>query len=232
MLSRPNNIPELVGDCFGNSNAITNGELWFLNKIQNNIKSVYDVGASDNSIYVNFLGEVHYFEPTSRIHSIGKTKNSKSYFNTFGLSDETSDSKEITWETSGVLPQASGEILYTENADRIMKTKAASDYMIENEFEEVDFVSIDTEGHELQVLKGFKDFLYKVKTIQFEYGDCTYACGISLNDIISYLLPFGFRDFSYLAPTRLEPINWNTGFKDHYGYCNIVCFNERYDDIL
>jgi FkbM family methyltransferase len=36
----------------------------------------------------------------------------------------------------------------------------------------IDYVKIDVEGHELSVLKGFGEFLKKVKLVQFEFGGC------------------------------------------------------------
>ena len=44
-----------------------------------------------------------------------------------------------------------------------------SKYVDENKIENVDFIKIDTEGYELEVLKGAKEILYKAKYILFEH---------------------------------------------------------------
>ncbi len=44
-----------------------------------------------------------------------------------------------------------------------------SRYVDENKIENVDFIKIDTEGYELEVLKGAKEILYKAKYILFEH---------------------------------------------------------------
>ena len=36
----------------------------------------------------------------------------------------------------------------------------------------IDYVKIDVEGHELDVLEGFGDLINKIKLIQFEFGGC------------------------------------------------------------
>mgnify|MGYP003624254465 FL=1 len=218
--------------CFGNGDSKTNGELVFFNTISSAIKSIYDVGA-DTSNYLQFSGEVHYFEPiaSSNIFRQISTDNSKSYFNVFGLSNITSDKLRITWETGDVLPNPTGED--TLLGDNIyMRTMRAEDYMIENDFNSVDFVSIDTEGHEYQVLQGFGDFLHNVKVIQFEYGGCTWAAGNKLGDMITYLQRFNFGGFSYLHPQGLVPVNWDKYPIEHYDFCNIVCVNAKYSKEL
>ena len=215
--------------CFGNSDSKKNGELAFLNAITPVIKSIYDVGA-DTSDYLQFSGEVHYFEPieSSNIFKQPSTNNSKSYFNAFGLSNVTDDKLRITWEAGDVLPNPMGED--TLMGDNIyMKTKRGDEYMIENGFDSVDFISIDTEGSEYQVLLGFGDFLHNVKAIQFEYGGATWSAGNKLVDIINHLQKFNFCGFSYLHRHGLVPIPSPEGrFVDHYDFCNIVCVNTKY----
>tara|TARA_R110002020_G_scaffold136782_3_gene305310 strand:+ start:8897 stop:9739 length:843 start_codon:yes stop_codon:yes gene_type:complete len=213
-------------ECFNNGDEERNGERWFFEQMheQDIIESIYDVGSSNNSIYTKFAGEVHYFEPSERIKELASraNKNTKSYYSNVGLSDITSDKRKIIWETQHVHP---GHIL---SPTVFIRTVTGFDYMSKNGFDKIDFVKLDTEGHELAILKGFKEYLSNVKIIQFEYGGSAYACDISLHDIISYLEKFGFCRFSYLAPDRLEPLNWTKDSVDHYTFCNIVCFNKNY----
>ncbi len=44
-----------------------------------------------------------------------------------------------------------------------------SDYIEENSIKSIDFIKIDTEGYELEVLKGAKSMLFKTKYILFEH---------------------------------------------------------------
>lgn len=96
--------------------------------------------------------------------------------------------------------------------------------MIENNIYEIDFLKIDTEGFELCVLKGFDDYLKKVKIIQFEYGGTFLDNEIKLSTIIDYLKNYNFSNFSYLVKDGTILIE---NFEDHYQYCNIVCINDN-----
>jgi len=230
-----------------------NGEVWFYKMITPFINKIYDVGA-DTTFYTNFHGEVHYFEPVDNSNIFQAESeifkgnnilgNGKSYFNNYGLSETTSENLKITWEAGDVAPNPDGDNI--ELGDNVyMKTKRADEYMIENDHDYVDFVSVDVEGHELPVLKGFGDMLQKVGVVQFEHGGCTYSAGYKLSEIIKYLKQHGFWGFSYLDTTlfrnwyeigskavyskhRLVPLNWDDDCEDHYAYSNIVCVNENF----
>ena len=48
---------------FNNDNPETNGEKKFYNYIKNDIKLIFDVGCRTDTEFLNFNGEVHYFDP-------------------------------------------------------------------------------------------------------------------------------------------------------------------------
>jgi hypothetical protein len=110
----------------------------------------------------------------------------------------------------------------------LLHIKKGKDYVTDNNIKNIDFLKIDTEGYELNVLKGFEEFLENVKIIQFEYGGTFLDNNTKLNDVITYLTSMGFRKFSYL--TDKEPV-LITDFNDHYQYCNIVCIHKNSDII-
>lgn len=201
---------------------IANEELNFLNNIKDNISIIFDVGCRDCSAFTSLEKEVHYFDP--RIDFINALKsqpnnNTKSIFNTFGLSDEE---KNIEYD-KGVESFFDRSSSIGVKGEKIMlEVKKANEYVINNDITHIDFLKIDTEGFELKVLKGFEDFLRNISIIQFEYGGTYIDAKITLKEIINYLKQYGFENFSYLRSNTLEPI---TDYKDHYQYSNIVCFN-------
>ena len=93
----------------------------------------------------------------------------------------------------------------------------------------IDFLKIDTEGYELNVIKGFDEYLFNVKIIQFEYGGTFIDNNLKLIDVIKYLEQYNFHKFSYLTHNGFVLIN---DFTDHYQYCNIVCINKTFEDII
>lgn len=212
---------------FNNCDCHTNGESMFYNKIKNKIGSIFDVGCRSDSIFVSFEGEVHYFDPNYASISLLKNipnMNTNSVFNDFGLGNE-----------STTLPYyPSYESFYNrinscqndDSANKIdLKIIKAKEYMLENNIHCVDFVKIDTEGFELNVLRGFEELLKTIKIVQFEYGGTFLDNNTKLIDVINHLKEHNFDRFMYLSQERMIEI---TDFTDHYQYCNIVCFNKTF----
>ena len=215
---------------FNNCDSKTNGEEHFFMSIKDKIQLIFDVGCRSDSEFIHFTGEVHYFDPVQDF--IDKLKkqpnvNKASYFNSVGLGDE---SKELYY-----YPR------YQSFHDRIHSCHASDasnkitlhiqkgyDYVTEKKIKGIDFLKIDTEGYELNVLKGFEGFLKNVKVIQFEYGGTFLDNNTRLRDVTQYLEKQGFYNFSYLTTNGTERI---TDFSDHYQYCNIVCVHRNCDFI-
>lgn len=175
---------------------------------------------------LNFNGICHYFDPRKDyIQELSKQPNCNelSYFNSFGLGEENKNLWYYPKYESFLDRIASCKVSDEQNKI-LLEIKTAKDYIIENNIQYIDFVKIDTEGFELSVLKGFGDFLNKVKIIQFEYGGTFLDNGIKLIEVINYLELFGFTNFSYLVKNGSIPI---TNFDDHYIYCNIICINKN-----
>lgn len=206
------------------TDARVNGELSFFNFIKDKVNVVFDVGSHYESIYVDCGKEVHYFEPNKahydRLSQLVDTKTSR--INNFGLSDKTEESYYYpTYESFY------NRVVSCYNDDSrnrvLLKLKTAKEYMDENGVDKnIDFLKIDTEGYELKVLKGFGDYLNRVKIVQFEYGGTFLDNGVKLVDVINYLKMYNFSNFSYIMADGVEQI---TDFQDHYNYCNVVCIN-------
>lgn len=203
---------------FNNANPETNGEKKFFFDIKDEINIIFDVGCRSDTEYINFVGEVHYFEPAEKfINDLKMQQNANkiSYFNNFGLGNENSESYYYPKYQSFYDRTNSCQVSDSSNKI-LLQIRKASDYIIANNIKQIDFLKIDTEGYELNVLQGFEDFLENVKIIQFEYGGTFLD---NLMDVKNYLEQKGFGKFSYLTNNGNELI---TDFNDHYTYCNIV----------
>ena len=213
-----NDIPYYI---FNNCDHSTNGELFYFNSIKNSINTIFDIGSRYDSEYINFEGEVHYFEPVQEFLTTLKTfstKNKCSYYNNFGLSDKN----EIAWYYPS-FQSFYNRIRSCSRDDSVNRVelhlKKAKNYINDHNITNIDFIKIDTEGCELRVLKGFEDTLNMVKIIQFEYGGTFLDNNVKLSEIIDYLKLYNFNKFYYLAPDKLVEI---TDYSDHYQYCNII----------
>jgi FkbM family methyltransferase len=211
---------------FNNCDSKTNGEEKFFMDIKNNINIIFDVGCRSDSEFINFSGEVHYFDPVPEFIAALKEQpklNSMSFCNNVGLGNENKAIYYYPRYQSFYNRTVSCQIDDDENKITLNIIKGA-DYVAENNIKSIDFMKIDTEGYELNVLEGFEDGLDMVKVIQFEYGGTFLDNNTKLIDVINYLDMKGFHKFSYLTNYGTEPI---TDYEDHYKYCNIVCVNKK-----
>jgi FkbM family methyltransferase len=175
-------------------------------------------------------GEVHYFDPVSSFIEDLKgqaNSNKSSYFNNFGLGNE--DKEMYYYPRYESFYDRIVSCNESDDSNKILlKIKKGKDYVIEKNIRNIDFLKIDTEGYELNVLQGFGDFLENVKIIQFEYGGTFLDNNVKLIEVINYLHQRGFYKFSYITTYGTELIS---DFTDHYEYCNIVCINKNSDII-
>jgi len=211
---------------FNNCNSKTNGELLFYNLIKDKITTVFDIGCRNDSEFINFNGEVHYFDPVEQFINQLKTQNNtnfKSFYNNFGLSNET---KELYYfpRYQSFYDRINSCKISDESNKIVLQVKTGKDYIIQHNIKNIDFIKIDTEGYEFNVIKGFEEYIENISIIQFEYGGTFLDNKVKLNDLVDYLKNFGFHNFAYLTPNGLSLI---TDFTDHYQYCNIVCLNKK-----
>jgi FkbM family methyltransferase len=211
---------------FNNCDSKTNGEYKFFMHIKDNINVIFDVGCQSNSEYINFSGDVHYFDPNKNfIEELKKNKNlnKNSYFNNFGLGNN--NDKFYYYPKYESFYNRINSCFVSDDSNKILlEVKKGKDYVIDNNIKIIDFLKIDTEGYEFNVLKGFEDTLENIKIIQFEYGGTYLDNNTKLIDVVNYLREKGFDKFAYLTDYGTEII---TDFNDHYQYCNIVCINKN-----
>lgn len=200
---------------------------FFKQIIERFAKVIFDVGCRFDSVFSKFEGDVHYFEPNTEF--IEKLKplahNTNSYFNNFGLSDKNESLEYYNEQQSFVHRKLTHPDTYMNWTKSVFEVKRADEYIQKNNIESIDFLKIDTEGFEFNVIKGFGDEIQKVKVIQFEYGGTFIDSGDKLKDVIEYLAKYGFGSFHYLKYEGMIPLNT---LEDHYEYSNIVCFNSKF----
>lgn len=187
-------------------------------------KVIFDVGCRFDSVFSTFNGEVHYFEPNAEfLEKLNPlVHNTKSYLNNFGLSDKNESLEYYNEQQSFVHRKLTHPDTYMHWTKSVFEVKRADEYIQKNNIESIDFLKIDTEGFEFNVIRGFGDKIKNVKVIQFEYGGTYIDSGDKLKDVVEYLIRYGFASFTYLKHDGMIPL---TNLDDHYNYSNIVCFN-------
>jgi FkbM family methyltransferase len=186
---------------FNNDNEKTNGELRFIESIKNDIDVIFDVGCRSNSLFTSMDKIVHYFDPVeSFINDLSKQSNNNkiSIFNNFGLGNKNEEKYYYPSVESFNSREISVPKLNYNNKVKLQIRKGI-DYIEEKNIENIDFLKIDTEGYDFEVIKGFGEAIKNIQIIQFEYGGTSLdENGFKLNDIIKYLEEKDFHNFSYL----------------------------------
>ena len=203
-------------------------EKTFFDKISKHIHIMFDVGTCTESIYTQFDGIVHYFDPYQPYIDVLKEQpnnNSKSFFNVFGLSDVEDSIKFYPNTNSLVKRPVSSEECVPALVIR------GDTYMKENNIDEIDFLKIDVECMESYVFRGFGQRLSDVKIIQFEYGPGQAEVGDNLDMMLTELEKYGFNNFYYMfhGSPNLVPIDSR---QDTWNWCNIVSYNSKYFDTV
>jgi hypothetical protein len=87
------NINSISHIIFNNCDCNKNGESLFYNNIKNKINTIFDIGCRYDSLFINFEGEVHYFDPDNEAITKLKDNENKNkifHYNNFGLSSNNS----------------------------------------------------------------------------------------------------------------------------------------------
>ncbi|PJB98650.1 MAG: FkbM family methyltransferase [Candidatus Nealsonbacteria bacterium CG_4_9_14_0_8_um_filter_36_17] len=220
-----------------NSDIYNNGEYSFLKRHAGDFKIVFDVGTNKGEWAKFILGinkniELHCFEPS--VYTFKKLMENNFpdnvICNNFGLSSRKEARKLFVFEDG-----AGGNSLYKRygiKKEAQEKEQVAMDtlenYCRGKNIKKIDFVKIDTEGHELEVLKGMKSLLKenRIKMIQFEYGGCNLDARVFLKDIFDF-----FKDLDYkiykIFPNEVKLIESYGQYLDNFQYANYVAVQKK-----
>jgi FkbM family methyltransferase len=215
---------------------ITNSELTLYETIKAGCTTIFDVGCCNDSPFLDETKDVHYFEPVKELLDNLQqkcNKNTKAFFNNFGLGKED---KSLLYHCNSMSFVERPAVFTNTPASslglpptQILSIQRADKYIEQNNIQCIDFLKIDVEGFELDVLKGFENYLNMVKYIQFEYGGTYADNNITYNDVTNHLKKFGFNVFYELVD--FQPIEqWAKmpdAFNDDFTYRNIACYNQN-----
>lgn len=178
------------------------------------IDVIFDVGANIGQSTIEYKSyfpnaEVHAFEPINptfeKLKSNVSTLNSV-YPNKFALSS-SSGSKEIYLSASSLTNSLRNDVTNQSKPrdSQIIYTNTLDNYLKEKSLDKIDFLKTDTEGHDLEVLKGGSTLLDKgyiyflVTEVTFDPKNKAQTRFIDINEFLwdkGYGL-VGFYDWRY-----------------------------------
>lgn len=223
----------------------TNGEAAFLDAFTKSYKDknpvIFDVGANVgdySDIVVKKLQgstySLHLFEPQkSCFKDLVKmfNNNSSITLNNSGLSSSSKTSTIYkNTEKSGLTSLYKRNISFYNlemNIEEDITLERADMYITSHAINHIHLLKIDVEGHELDVLSGFGEFLNAdfIDFIQFEYGGANLDSRTNLLDFYKLLLSRGFK-IAKVMKQGLELREYDPRH-DNFVYANYVAISER-----
>jgi FkbM family methyltransferase len=234
----------------GNDDPLTNGEYSLISRVKSNIADnnaiVFDVGANKGEWTTQFAEDmseklmVVSFEPIPDTFSWLTSSLSKqcTHINSKIVNAALSDNNgTISMFVDANNPLAGSNSLslrnlktYGLNQKKIegIQLIKGDDFCNDNEINHIDFLKIDTEGHECAVIRGFARMLSQraVDIIQFEYGGAWIDSKTYLSDMFDLLLPYGYL-ICRLHPNGLEPFAAYDQRQENFIFANYVAIKHE-----
>ena len=208
----------------------TNGEKLFIQEHIKTLKSplVFDVGAHVGTWTSlikkeNQSATIFAFEPNPEtypklLNTLLRFEKVKTF--PFGFSNEKNDSaifytysdirKRLT-VLDGLYNRTVLKKMFHKTPREInVQLQTLDDFCSEHEISKIDFLKIDTEGEEFNVLLGARNILESgiVSMIQFEYGGCFLDANTKLQDIYEMLTPLGYKIHRLIPTGKVEIAEW------------------------
>lgn len=201
------------------------------------LNTIFDVGCN--------IGEwtrmTRMYQPNATIHLFELMPNTfakmirnipldeKLVVNNFGLSEKTGsmevhvipDNDRVASVVPGMHPDGIIQYGFAMNGEEYCRIANVA---------EIDYLKLDTEGHEMSVIHGLSNMIRdnNVKIIQFEYGFVNVLSRTLLMDFYQYL---GGYEIGRLTPTGVDFSDY-TPFKENFIGPDYVAVHRNHPDII
>lgn len=200
---------------------------------------MFDVGANvgdySNALYATFpKAQIVAFEPVPRTFEVLRATLAKTTVKccSIGLSDAEGEAVIYDYEQMIGSEHASlfpGVLKDLHRAETIKETNVPlitlDAYCRAANILAIDFLKIDTEGNELNVLKGSRAMIQKnaIRAIQFEFNEMNVVSRVFLKDFYDILRGYSFYR---LLPHALLPLGRYSSRNEIFAFQNILALND------
>jgi FkbM family methyltransferase len=162
-------------------NHINNSEIIFFNAIKSKCDIIFDIGCRTDTYYIELSpsSKFHLFEPNKQfckeLLNTDIIKSSNTIVNNFGLGKETI-SLPYYLDSQSFFDRRDNQGHYRLIANydtnmEILNIKEFMKYITDNDIHNIDFIKMDVEGSEPDILLNGSSFINNnVKYVQFEYA--------------------------------------------------------------
>jgi FkbM family methyltransferase len=225
---------------FAMSEFTISGELALMDKLsQFEFTTIFDVGANIGE-WAKMVSErqanpsIHCFEPVPDVFKRLLTNAYGPWLmpNPFGLSKVCEIRDMLFDHRNDRLTTPCLELFRDEPEVMTLFMVDGDNYCKSRKVDSIDFLKIDTEGHEYQVLLGFKEMLTnkKIRIIQFEYGYANVLTKDLLVDFYRLLGPLGYS-IGKLSPDGVDFKTYGLLDEDFKGPNYVAVLNEHVEVI-
>ena len=200
---------------------------------------MFDVGANvgrySKALYSAFpKAQIVAFEPVPRTFEVLRATLAKTTVKccSIGLSDAEGEAVIYDYEQMIGSEHASlfpGVLKDLHRAETIKETNVPlitlDAYCCAASIRAIDFLKIDTEGNELNVLKGSRAMIQKnaIRAIQFEFNEMNVVSRVFLKDFYDILRGYSFYR---LLPRALLPLGRYSSRNEIFAFQNILALND------
>ena len=217
------------------------GEVRVIKNIISKGYVVFDVGANVGDWTAKVLSqghdvEVHLFEPIPHVYKkLIQNLDKQLNFNNLGVGQKEEVKTFYYYEANPLLSTFYRRVDVEKQGwlnppkEITVLTTTIDNYCQRHGIKRINFIKIDVEGGELDVLYGAKYFLEtgRVDYLQFEYGGTYIDSKITLKEAFEYLQKFRYSIFKIL-PDRLEYKPTFLPEDENFEFSNFLAVNERF----
>jgi len=198
---------------------------------------IFDVGANkgnwSKSVFVNNPNcIIHAFEPNKanakELNEIAdKVKvNFIAIGDKIGTMDIHDYKGNVGSEHASLLNGVIENIHQKTSESHTIDVTTLDDYCIKNDIKNIDFIKIDTEGYEYQILLGAKNTLEKTKFLQFEFNEMNVISRIFFRDFFK-LLSQNFTLYRILPNGLIKIEKYSSWHCEQFTFQNILAVNKN-----
>lgn len=217
-------------------------EQWLPSIIKNNNPVLIDIGANIGNyselLALNFKnGTIYSFEPNPETFKIFKKK-TEQHDNIVAVNSGVGDKsqrlklytskKNLTSVNSSTNYEALLDVFPSEEITSLeIELISLNSFMTDNKIKHIDFLKIDTEGFEFEILTNIKNIIYdnKIGIIQFEFNEVSLKKRTFLSDYYK-LLSTNYNLYR-LNSNKLIPLGTYKPIYEIFLFQNIIAVNKE-----
>ena len=208
--------------------------------LKKNSRVVVDIGANEG----NYTRALRYYFPNADIYVFEPSRYNFTKLETLFLTDkqiylhncalgDLNEVRNLYFDVpgSGIASLTQRDLSHTKSSlanSESVEVKRFEQVMSDkrNQYDIIDFVKIDVEGHELAVLNGMGALVFKCRLIQFEFGGANLDTRTIFKDFYHFFTSKNFILYR-ISPIGLIRIHIYSEFLEHYRTTNYLALNQK-----